>query len=152
MTVLNYSDETFTVMVTVGENIDAVPAIVDTALGFVVVETNQCSACAATKKDVTGAGMSESSNPINGVYNNPSGTYSGNTGQATFCMYKTGDYTTIPDSANVASMPCIQNANVHWANVVSAPNQYANVHIGAALGLGPDRQQVTPDATYRFME
>ena len=151
MPVLNIADEAYTVRVTAGENNTGIQAIIDTSLGHTVIETTACTNCASGAVDTSGAGLTASADVASGTYMSPSSTYEGVEGTATLCIYEEGIYSTTPDNSNVGSMPCIQSFPVHFAETVATPNENANVHLGAALGLGADKDGATPDATDNFM-
>ena len=134
----SYQDEAYTVKITVGENLDFIDAIIDTDLGYIVVETTDCADCAAGKKGTSGAAMSETGNAVEGDLHTPFGKYEGVEGTATFCIYDQNnpDYTRGPTSANIAAdnMPCIYlNANVRYAKTVESPNANAVAYLGLAL-------------------
>ena len=69
--------------------------------------------------------------------------YTGVEGSVTFCVQKDVDGTAAPTSVNIGTMPCIQNAKVHFATAVTTPNEDAVAYFGAALSNGPDRNGVT---------
>ena len=154
MPVLNYSDETYTVRITVDETPNAMWAIVDTAMAHTVLETTSCASCGSgTINTASGAGgLTVSATAASGILNNPASTYSGFEGTTTFCIFETGDYSSAPTSVNVASMPCIQNFNVHWANSVTTPNTDAVAYLGMALGKGADSAGNTPATTSLLMD
>lgn len=139
MPALNWYDETYTFMMTVDETGSKIQVVPDTALGPFVIETTTCTACATGKVDPAGgnAGIAATSTAVTG--NLASSTYSGVEGTATVCIMKDGAYATAPTSANIATMPCIENAKVQFANEVSSPNKNANAYLGLALGGGGDR-------------
>ena len=137
MPLQSYQDEAYTVKITVGENRDFIDAIIDTDLGYIVVETTDCADCASGKKDTSGAGMSKTANAVEGDLHTPFGKYSGVEGTATFCIYdeNNGAYTNTPTTGNIAgdNMPCIENAFVHYADNVEVANANAVAYLGLAL-------------------
>jgi len=48
-------------------------------------------------------------------------------------------------------MPCVENVNVHFADTVATPNDWATAYLGMALGNGQDFYGDTPDSTDLFM-
>jgi hypothetical protein len=138
MPALNWYDETFTFQMTVGDTPQKVQTIPDTGLAHTVIETTTCTACATGKVDVSsGGGISKSSTAVTGSL--ADSTYTGFSGTATICIMKDGAYANPPTSANVPTMPCVENANVHFADSVAAPNKKATAYLGLALGEGQDR-------------
>ena len=122
---LNFYDETFAIRITVAEAPTEMYAILDTGMAHTVIETAACSNCAAKKVTATGspAGLTLSTTKVSGELNNPATKYSGFKGTTTFCIYNdTSVFNQAPTSANIASMPCIQEANVHFADKVATPN------------------------------
>ena len=84
--------------------------------------------------------MSASGTIAEGDLFNPITTYEGVEGTAIVCIYADdGTYTTNPDSGNIASMPCIDDAYVHFATSVPLPNANAVAYLGMALSNGPNR-------------
>ena len=153
MPVLNYFDETYTINITIDETPTAMAAIIDTAMSDSVIETTTCTDCAAGTIDTaSGAGgLSVTATAASGSINNPESTYEGFEGTATLCIYADGDYSTPPTSVNIATMPCIQNANLHFADTVATPNADAVAYLGMALGNGADSDGNTPDSTDLIM-
>lgn len=49
-------------------------------------------------------------------------------------------------------MPCIADANVHFATTVATPNSLATAYLGFALGLGQSFAGVTPDTSDLIMD
>jgi hypothetical protein len=141
---LNYFDETFVIRITVDEVPDEMFAILDTGMAYTVIETATCTGCGANGTsntiDVSGppAGLTVSATAVTGKLNNPASDYSGFEGTTTFCIFKDGGYATAPTSTNIAAMPCIQSANVHFADSVTTPNPDATAYLGMALGKGVD--------------
>jgi len=141
--VLNYFDETFVIRITVDEIPDEMFAILDTGMAHTVIETTTCTGCGASGTsstvDVSGppGGLTVSSTAVTGKLNNPATDYAGFEGTTTFCIFKDSAYAgTAPTSGNIAAMPCIQSANVHFADSVTTPNPDATAYLGMALGNG----------------
>lgn len=153
MPTINIRDETYTVRITVDETPSPIQAIIDTTSAYTVIETTVCTDCATGKIDKASGngGFSVTSNAVSGNLSNPESTYSGFEGTATLCIAKDGVYSTVPTTSNIAAMPCIQNANVHFADVVATPNEDAVASLGMALGNGADSSGTTIDADKFFM-
>lgn len=109
MPILNQTDETYTVRITVDETPSAMWAIFDTAMADTVLETTDCSDCATGKIDkASGAGgLAVTTTAASGNFNNPSSTFSGVEGTVTFCIFETGDYSNAPTTVNISGLPCI---------------------------------------------
>lgn len=141
---LNYYEETYTVQVTAGENTTGLKAVVDTALGYSVVVLNAANADGPS----AGTGLTVDSSAVSGQLYNPASTYSGNTGEMTFCIYGSDDTpATVPSSANIGAMACSANVFAHMADTVATTSDYATVYLGMALANGPGRNDEEPDIT-----
>lgn len=153
MPTLNILDETYTVRITIDETPTPIQAIIDTASAYTVIETTICTDCATGKIDKASGngGFSVTATAASGSLSNPESTYSGFEGTATLCIAKDGVYSTLPTTSNIAAMPCIQNANVHFADVVATPNEHAVASLGMALGNGADSAGATIAADKFFM-
>lgn len=153
MPTLNILDETYTVRITIDETPTPIQAIIDTASAYTVIETTVCTDCATGKIDKASGngGFSVTATAASGSLSNPESTYSGFEGTATLCIAKDGVYSTLPTTSNIAAMPCIQNANVHFADVVATPNEHAVASLGMALGNGADSAGATIAADKFFM-
>lgn len=155
MPLLNLQDETFTFRVTVDETSTDMYAVVDTSLGYTVIETTGCTNCGqggtSSAFDTTSgnAGFVVGSTNVSGRLNNPSTTYSGKDGTATFCIiaYDDSNVATAPTTANISTLPCMQLANVRFADTVATANDDATVYVGAALANGVDFYGDQPAAT-----
>ena len=80
-------------------------------------------------------------------------SYSGNEGVTTVCIFKDGDYGTVPDATNVGNMPCVDDLDVHLIKSEgSTTNKYATAYLGMALGKGEDFYGDTPDSQFLIME
>ena len=152
MTVLNWYDEIYTFQISVDETPTTMQATLDTGLGYTVVETTGCSTCGPWRLNTAlgQGGLTVSTTAVSG--NLSYTAYSGVSGTATFCIYKSGAYSTKPTSANIASMPCIQTFGLHFANSVTSPNLKATAHLGMALAKGADRNGNTPASTFNLLD
>jgi len=123
-------------------------------LSHTVIETTACTNCASGKVN-TGSGnggITASATAVTGnlsVLNTK--PYTGVSGTTTLCIYKNLAYATPPTSGNLANMPCIANAKVHFAKEVTGYNAKVNAYLGMALGKGADRQGSTPTSTDLIM-
>ena len=110
-------------------------------MAHTVIETTDCANCstnalAGTKATKGTASATASSTVASGSFNNPSTTYSGFEGTATVCIYSSSAGYGNPDAVNVATMPCVDDMDVHFADTVATPNEYALAYLGMALGKG----------------
>ena len=144
---------------TANEAPNVMQAVVDTAMAYVVLETDACTNCvsdndalAGTELTVSGNGSNDSGTAVSGSLHNPDTSYSGTLGTTTVCIFENGDYSTAPTSANVGSMPCVENMDVHFANTVTTTNPYATAYLGMALGAGADFDGDTPDTEFLLMD
>lgn len=161
MPMLNFIDETFTVKITTGSAANTAPnymqAVVDTALAYTVLETTVCTDCSSDltegglSLDKTDPGYTASATVVSGSLKNPVTTYSGFKGTATFCIANDDNVSADPSIANIATLPCLIDANVHFADTVATPNKYAAAYLGMALGNGQDFDGDTPDSTDLIM-
>ena len=108
-------------------------------MAHTVIETTDCSNCstnalAGTKVTKGSNSATASATVASGSFNNPSTTYSGFEGTTTVCIFDSGASYGNPDAVNVASMPCVDDMDVHFADTVTTPNEYALAYLGMALG------------------
>lgn len=99
-------------------------AVFDTSLAYTVINCPTCTA-----NDSATAGKTVSGTAVSGTLNNPENrSYTGYSGTTTICFMDEDntDESVTPDTSNIASndLPCIENANVHWATSTSEPGAF----------------------------
>lgn len=99
-------------------------AVFDTTMAYTVINCPTCTA-----GDSSSAGKTVSSTSVSGTLNNPENrSYEGYSGTATICFMDEddADEAITPNTSNISSndLPCIENANVHWATKNTEPGAF----------------------------